>query len=157
MSRPHISQTLAEVAQVWARRSTCSRRHVGAVIATHQGVILSSGFNGAPAGMPHCNHACDCLGGNIQGHHSECNVHTKCATAIHAEENAIVFAARGGRATYGTLMVATYGPCLRCARMIHQAGINTVWWIEPNSSFASQNFLAEVGITFGQIKMPETT
>lgn len=153
MSRPQIYQTLGEVAQVWAKRSTCSRRAVGAVIATHQGVILSSGYNGAPAGMDHCAHACRCIGGNFNGHHSECPSLSKCTTAIHAEENAILFAARGGRATYGTLLVTTYGPCLRCARMIHQAGINTVWWIEPNHDLMAADFLGQVGITYGQIKM----
>jgi dCMP deaminase len=55
MNRPTIDVSLMAVAEVWAERSTCSRNHVGVVIARN-GRTIGSGYNGAPAGMPHCEH-----------------------------------------------------------------------------------------------------
>lgn len=148
--RPTILQTLAQVARAWSARSTCSRRQVGAVIADHKGVIISSGYNGAPAGMEHCDHWCDCdMGGSPVGehHHPDCYLVAKCTTAIHAEENAILFAARRGISTYGSMIVTTYGPCYRCARMIVQAGINMVVYLEKNPDPEALNLFNRSGMT----------
>jgi dCMP deaminase len=145
--RPTIIQTLAVVARAWGGRSTCSRRQVGAVIADHKGVIISSGYNGAPAGMDHCDHSCDCQGGNFQGHYSECNSFRSCTLAIHAEENAILFAARRGISTYGSMIVTTYGPCYRCARMIVQAGIDMVVYLERNPDPQALDLFNRTGMT----------
>lgn len=159
MTRPSIYQTLAEIAVAWSKRSTCSKRHVGAVIATQEkGVIVSSGYNGAPAGMPHCEHGCDCdQPGFSRGQFrclETCASVAKCTTAIHAEENAILFAARAGVSTYGRMLVATYGPCERCARMIIQAGVDFVIYLEPNSDLRALNTLYDNGITTLHLKDP---
>lgn len=156
MNGVKVYQTLAEIARTWAKLGTCSRRQVGAVIADHNGVIISSGYNGAPAGEPHCDHQCICDMDpkEIQacGYHpiDDCPGDQKCTTAIHAEENAILFAARGGRSTFGKMIVTTYGPCLRCARMILQAGIDFVLYLEPNPDPAAVNLFQDHGITFLQ-------
>lgn len=149
--RPTILQTLAVVARAWSARSTCSRRQVGAVIADHKGVIISSGYNGTPAGMEHCNHMCGCDPLDREYfdnyHPPSCPAGEKCTTAIHAEENAILFAARRGISTYGSMIVTTYGPCYRCARMIVQAGINMVVYLEKNPDPQALDLFNRTGMT----------
>lgn len=111
--RPTRDEMLMDVAQVVAQRGTCSRLRVGAVIA-RDSRALSMGYNGVPAGMPHCNHSMDEMGG--------------CAKAVHAEANAIVWAARNGITTDGAELFTTHMPCLACAALIINAGIMRVVW-----------------------------
>lgn len=108
--RPSRADVLMEQAFSQARRSTCSRLHVGAIIAL-EGRHITSGYNGTPAGLPHCQH-----GG---GPNDRCD-----GGAIHAEKNAIAFAARyGGHGTDGAELFVTHSPCRECAQLIIQAGI----------------------------------
>lgn len=99
---------LMHMARAVAKRSTCDRLHVGAVIA-RDGRVISSGYNGNIMGMDHCNH---------QEHPS-----VPCESAVHAEANAILFAARYGMSTEGAELYTTHQPCLQCAKMIVNAGI----------------------------------
>jgi dCMP deaminase len=117
--RPTREETLLQVAGLFAQRSTCSRLSVGAVIA-RDGRILTTGYNGSPAGMAHCEHEKD----------------EPCAAAVHAEMNAIAFAAREGVATNGAEMFLTHAPCLNCAKLIINAGIVMVYY---RSSFRDMN------------------
>lgn len=75
-----------------------------------------------------------------------------CDIAIHAEENAILFAARSGVRTYASMMVTTHAPCARCARMIYACGIDLVQYIHPPSNDNGLNLLAHRGITTRQLK-----
>lgn len=108
-------------------RSTCSRAHVGVVIALH-GRVLSTGYNGAPAGMPHCDHACNC-GAKLSReegpteHYGICRSVQPCTVSVHAEANAIAFAARHGAKTEGAEMFTTLTPCVPCAQLIINSGI----------------------------------
>lgn len=111
--RPTRDQMLMDMAQVIASRGTCTRLHVGAVIA-RDGRSLSMGYNGAPAGMPHCNHTMD----------EDPSV--TCPRVVHAEANAIIWAARWGVSTDGTELFTTHMPCLVCANLIVNAGIMRV-------------------------------
>jgi len=106
MTRPTEAGILMATAELWATRSTCSRLHVGAVISK-SGRIVSSGYNGNAASLEHCVHTDD----------------SPCTTAAHAEENAIVFAARD---LTGCTMWCTHAPCYTCSRMIINAGISDV-------------------------------
>lgn len=129
---------LMDIAQVVSSRSTCSRLLVGAVIARN-GRVLSTGYNGAPSGMPHCVHGdCTCAGWppalladnqfrEAGVHHPGCPA-GPCDNTIHAEANAIVFAARHGVATENAEMFVTHAPCLVCARLIINAGIMGVMY-----------------------------
>lgn len=125
---------LLEVAQVIAKRSTCSRRAVGAVLS-REGRILSTGYNGAPAGMDHCDHTIDD------------DPAITCPYVIHAEANAILFAAKHGVATEGADLYTTLTPCDNCAKMIINAGILRVLALEryPRSS-AGVALLTKAGI-----------
>ena len=107
--RPSRDEWLMDIAWQVARRGTCSRRQVGAVISL-EGRILSVGYNGAPAGMDHCVHTTD----------------SPCTVAVHAEANAIFFAARHGIGLEGSTLYATTMPCLNCSQAVINAGIKRV-------------------------------
>ena len=98
------------IAEQLAERGTCDRLSVGALIA-RDSRIISTGYNGNVSGMVHC-------------HHPEKS--QPCTTAVHAEANAIVFAARHGVAVEGTELFTTHLPCLACAKLIVNAGIRRV-------------------------------
>lgn len=105
---------LLQHAAVEANWSTCNRLKVGAVIARN-GRVIVSGYNGAPSKLPHCGEECYPGG-------------PPCKRAVHAEANAIAFAAKYGIATDETTMVSTDSPCLECARLIINAGIREVYY-----------------------------
>jgi dCMP deaminase len=107
MARPTRTDTLMVVATAFADRSTCDRLHVGAVFA-QAGRIVATGYNGAPAGIGHCPP------GNHDG---------PCRRAVHAEQNAIAFAANAGVALRGSVLVITHMPCLNCSLMLVNTGI----------------------------------
>lgn len=100
-----------------ATRSTCDRKHVGAVIVKDR-MILSTGYNGSIRGMPHCDDV---------GHMME-NGH--CIATIHAEANAIIQAARNGVKIEGAEIYITASPCWNCFKMIANAGIQKVYYRE---------------------------
>jgi len=122
---------LVRIAQVVAERSSCSRAAVGCLIV-RDGRIIATGYNGAPTGMPHCEHKCTCGHPNHVGldWREGCPRHDPdlhCTLALHAEANALVFAARHGVATDGAELYTTLAPCLHCAGLIINAGIKQVW------------------------------
>lgn len=99
-----------------AKRSTCLRNQVGAVIAI-DGRPLSIGYNGAPPGLPHCAP-------------ETCNVNYPCVSTIHAEQNAINWAARKGIAVEGAILYCLLSPCFDCAKSIIAAGIKAVVFLD---------------------------
>ena len=130
-NRPSRTDVNLEIAEVIAQRGTCSRAKVGAVIA-REGRIIATGYNGAPAGLPHCNHALNEMEG--------------CKNAEHAERNAIVYAARYGLSTDGCNLYATYSPCLDCARAIINAGIISVHFRNKYRDESGLQLLTQAGV-----------
>jgi dCMP deaminase len=127
-------QALMEMAISASRRSTCQRRDVGALIAI-DGRPVVTGYSGAPSKM------IDCLkGGCILGPDGGC------IRTVHAEANAIVFAARKGIACEGGTLYTTLSPCPDCANMIINAGITRVWYLEPYRIVDGITILREMGI-----------
>ena len=118
-----------EVAQLTARRSTCSRANVGAVIVKDKRII-SCGYNGAISGSEHCYHS--------PGDGSSCRV------SVHAEANAIAFAARNGISVSGGGIYCTHSPCLYCAQIIINAGLSTLDYLNPYRDPAGLKLLMEV-------------
>jgi dCMP deaminase len=110
-------QYFMTIAQVVASRSTCDRKHVGAVIVRDK-TILSTGYNGSIRGMPHCNEV---------GHLME-NDH--CVGTIHAEANALVQAARNGVNINDASIYITASPCWSCFKLIANAGIQAIYFGE---------------------------
>lgn len=130
--RPSRDEMCMDIARVVSGRSTCSRAHVGVVIA-REGRVLSTGYNGAPAGMEHCFHGCTCsrgeetytLPGENIPHKDWCNSLNHCTQAVHAEVNAIAYAARHGVSLEGSQMYSTLSCCPSCAQIIINTGITT--------------------------------
>lgn len=112
MSRISRHQMFMGIARVVSMRSTCCRLNVGAVLVDQQHRILSLGYNGAPAGEPHC-------GGKTCKYHT-----TMGCKVIHAEVNALTRAPTGPLA--GATLYVTHSPCFDCARRIVQMGIQRV-------------------------------
>ena len=108
-----------EVARVVARRATCPRLAVGAVLVRGN-LLVALGYNGAPRGMPHCTDVgCRMVEEGGEPH---------CHRAVHSEVNSILNAALEGRSTRGTTLYVTAHPCERCALLIVQAGVERVVW-----------------------------
>lgn len=151
MTRPGRTETLMKQAQIIAERSTCSRAHVGVVIA-HESRVVSQGYNGAPAGMDHCNHTCDCGFPGKDGllfkdkHLSNCATYSGCQIAIHAEANAIAFAAKHGVSTNGASLYTTMAPCLSCSQLIINAGILRVYMLSEYRDDSGVHLLKRAGI-----------
>lgn len=151
--RPTRQQTLMASAQLWAERSTCSRLHVGCVIE-REGRILVQGYNGAPAGLDHCDHECDCFtsfSGNLTQHDPECNIQKPCLRSVHAEQNAISFAARWGVGLEGASCWVTHQPCISCAQTLINAGISLVVYQEPYRLRDGLDLLLEANIQVRQL------
>lgn len=148
MSRRTRSQWLFDIAELTATRSTCPRLFVGALVV-REGRVQGMGYNGPPSGFPHCNHDCDCFLGvqtNGEGHHEACNSQLPCRLSIHAEQNALAFAARYGFATDGCDLYITHAPCFDCAKLIIQAGISVVHFRQPFRDMSGVSLLNSANI-----------
>lgn len=121
MTRPDWDTYFMGVAHAVKERANCSRRKVGAIIVKEK-QIISTGYNGTPAGVKNCNEGgCErCVSDAPSGTNWD-----KCA-CCHAEENAIVQAAKHGMNTDGATMYTTFTACNQCAKMIINAGIKRV-------------------------------
>ena len=118
--RPSHNETMMMICEAVAERSTCLNRKVGAVICIDDRVV-STGYNGAPKGHPHCIESGFCLRAGCA--HGE---GLDLCPAAHAEQNAIASAARTGVTTKGGTMYCTTRPCSWCAKLIVCAGITKV-------------------------------
>ncbi len=116
-SRATWNEYFMAIAEQVATRSTCDRKHIGAVIVRDK-TILSTGYNGSLRGSPHCDEA---------GHDME-NGH--CVRTVHAEANAIAQAAKNGVAIDGAEIYVTASPCLTCFKLVANSGIAAVYYKE---------------------------
>ena len=117
MPRVSWEQYFMNIAKETAARSTCDRKHVGAVIVRDK-TILSTGYNGSIRGMPHCDDV---------GHLME-NGH--CVATIHAEANAVLQAAKNGVGINGSEVYITASPCWICFKMLANTGIKKIYYGE---------------------------
>ncbi|MFC1918353.1 cytidine/deoxycytidylate deaminase family protein [Chloroflexota bacterium] len=118
MTRPDIDEYFLKIASVVAERSTCRRHHVGAV-AVRDKHILTTGYNGAPAGLKDCLEL-GCLRDELKIPSGE--RHEMCR-GIHAEQNVIIQAALHGVSLEGSTIYCTHTPCVLCAKMLVNAKI----------------------------------
>lgn len=139
-------QMLMEMAETTAKRSTCSRAQVGVVIARDARVLVT-GYNGAPTGLDHCSHDCDCkLPSDHLPHSSWCNSLQGCQVAIHAEANAIAYAARWGISIEGCSVYTTLSPCVPCSQLLVAAGVTRVLSLHEYRDRAGIEFLQAAGV-----------
>jgi dCMP deaminase len=104
-----------------ARRSTCLRRQVGAILVVDRR-LLATGYNGAPTGVPHCSES-GCLRQQMAVPSGE--RHELCR-GLHAEQNAIIQAAKHGVRIDGATLYTTHHPCSMCAKMAINAGVKRI-------------------------------
>jgi dCMP deaminase len=145
--------TLMDVARIYEQQSTCSRNHVGTVIAL-DGRVIGTGYNGAPAGMPHCDHTCRCAGFlesrvTFAQHAETCPKSSPCLVSVHAEANAIAFCAKHGLPTNGATLYTTLSPCYPCAQLIINSGLTRVVFDRVYRDSSGVDLLEQAGVELG--------
>lgn len=132
--RPSWDNYFMKIAITVAERSTCDRAHVGAVLVKEKR-ILTTGFNGSPAGLPHCDDVGHLL------------VEEHCVRTIHAETNAIIQAALHGVSTKGASCYVTHFPCISCTKTLINAGITRIVYLNDyRVDDIAMNFIMETGV-----------
>ncbi len=147
-NRPTWDETFMSIAKVVAKRSTCLRRNVGAVI-TKDNKLLTTGYNGAPVGLAHCTDELSCI--RMEMAVPSGQRHEVCR-AVHAEANAVIQAALHGVTTQGATIYVTDSPCSICARMIINAGIQRVVFDGEYPDEMTRGLLQEAGIRYEKYK-----
>ncbi len=141
MERLSWDDYFMEITRLVAKRSTCLRRQVGAVIVRDKR-ILATGYNGAPRGLPHCSET-GCLRekmGVPSGQKQEL------CRGLHAEQNAIIQAALFGVSIADSQIYSVTHPCVVCAKMIINAGIKRVVFEDSYPDPLAQQMLQEAGV-----------
>ncbi len=141
MERLSWDDYFMEITHLVAKRSTCLRRHVGAVIVRDKR-ILATGYNGAPRGLPHCSETgCirEKMGVPSGQRHELCR-------GLHAEQNAIIQAALFGVSIEGAQIYIVAQPCVVCAKMIINAGIKRVVFENEYADPLAEQMLNDAGI-----------
>jgi len=153
MKRPTWDEYFMEITRLVARRSTCLRRHVGAVMVKDKN-ILATGYNGAPSGVAHCLDV-GCLRDRLAVQSGE--RHELCR-GLHAEQNAIIQAAKHGTNINGATLYCTTMPCVICSKMLINAGILRIVYEEGYPDSLSEEMIEEAGIEtqrFGEVDNDE--
>jgi dCMP deaminase len=139
-------QYFMSIAELVAERSTCLRRHVGAVIVKDKR-ILATGYNGAPGGVPHCEDV-GCLRGKMGVASGE--RHELCR-GVHAEQNALIQAATFGASVSGAIIYTTHQPCFICTKMLINAKIEKICYKKEYPDELAIGMLKEAKIQFTKI------
>ncbi len=148
--RPDWDQYFMEITCVVAKRSTCLRRQVGAILVKDKH-ILTTGYNGAPKGLAHCAET-GCLRQDLGIPSGE--RHELCR-ALHAEQNAIIQAANLGIPIEGSTLYCTTAPCSLCAKMLINAGVKRVVFAGNYPDERAMDFFHEAGVTVEQMALPQ--
>lgn len=141
MPRPSWQEYFADITRMVSSRSTCTRRRVGAILVKNKR-ILATGYNGAPSGVPHCLDV-GCLREQLGIPSGE--RHELCR-GLHAEQNAILQAAHHGVSIEGADLYCTNLPCIICSKMIINAGIRKVYYLDGYADALSREMLATAGV-----------
>ncbi len=143
-------QYFMTITQQVAERSTCNRAKVGAVIVRDRN-ILATGYNGAPAGMPHCTEA-GCLIYESKTPYGE--VEQNCFRTIHAEINAIAQAAKNGSTIKDSSIYVTHTPCIHCIKVLVNTGIKTVYYESPYKLDTLEEILRNTRVHMEKVQLP---
>jgi dCMP deaminase len=145
--RPSWPEYFMTITAQVAERSTCPRAKVGAVIVRDKN-ILATGYNGAPAGLPHCTEV-GCLIYTSQTPSGERE--ENCYRTIHAEINAIAQAAKNGAIIRDAAIFITHTPCIHCLKVLINTGIRHVYYEKEYKLHTLQEILAHADITLEQV------
>ena len=144
MARTNWEEYFMNIATQVATRSTCDRKHVGAVIVRDK-TILSTGYNGSIRGMPHC----DEVGHLMEDGH--------CVATIHAETNAVLQAAKNGVMIENGEIYVTASPCWNCFKMCANAGIKKIYYGEFYRDERIFDIAKKLGIELTHIPVDQKT
>ena len=141
MTRPSWDEYFMSLAHLAATRSSCLRRHVGAVIVKDR-MLLSTGYNDTPRGMRNCGD------GGCARCASDAATGTGLDTCLclHAEQNAIIQAAYHGVAIAGGAIYCTHQPCLTCAKMVANAGLVRIVYGSPYPDPVAEQLLQDASV-----------
>jgi dCMP deaminase len=145
--RPTWHQYFMTITRQVAERSTCLRAKVGAVIVRDKN-ILATGYNGSPAGLPHC-HEVGCLIYRSTTPAGE--VEENCFRTIHAEINAIAQAAKNGAGIRGADIYITHTPCIHCFKVLINTGITRVFFEKPYKLHTLDELLRYTDVTLEEV------
>ncbi len=147
MKRLNWHEYFMEITKVVAKRSTCLRRQVGAIIVKNK-QILSTGYNGSPKGLEHCESR-GCLREELKipsgQRHEICR-------AVHAEQNAVIQAAVNGVSISGAVLYCTNSPCSICAKILVNAEITKIYIADDYEDNLAKQILQEAGIELVRLK-----
>ena len=147
--RPSLDEYFLKIASVVAERATCRRHHIGAVAVKNKH-ILSTGYNGAAAGVKDCLEL-GCL--RDERNIPSGQMHEICR-GIHAEQNAIIQASLHGVSLEGATIYCTHSPCILCAKMLANARIKSFVTFGKYADDAFIGLFKEAGISFDLMPRP---
>ena len=124
-----------KMAMEWSKLSYCKRKQVGALIVKDR-MIISDGYNGTPSGFENC---CEDTEGLTQWY------------VLHAEANAILKVAKSTQSCENATLYITLSPCKECSKLIHQAGIKRVVFVDGYRDTSGIDFLKSAGVEVEQI------
>lgn len=150
--RPSWDNYFMQITELVKTRSTCLRRQVGAIVVRDRRIV-STGYNGAPSGVAHCAQA-GCLRQQLGIPSGE--RHELCR-AIHAEQNALIQAARYGSVVQGGTVYVTCQPCSLCAKMLINAGIVRIVFKGDYPDELADTMLREAGVELNRFQEQETS
>ena len=139
--RPDWDEYFMDIALAISRRATCLRRQMGALLVREKR-LLTTGYNGPPAGLPHCDET-GCLRQQLGIPSGE---RQELCRALHAEQNAIILAALHGIPLAGATCYNTHQPCNTCAKMLINAGVKRVVYMGDYPDAMSVEFFEQAGV-----------
>lgn len=138
MAKPSFDEIFMNLAEELSKRSHCIRAQVGAVLSKDTRII-SIGYNGPPSGTHNCDE-------EWPGEGCARDSKGSCSLALHAEQNAILYAVKNGADLEGATLYTTLSPCLPCARLIFSAGIVHVFYRHSYAEY--KRLIEDEGISF---------
>lgn len=148
-NRPEWNEYFMRFALLACTRSSCLRRRVGAVFV-HDRQVLTTGYNGAPRSLPHCNaELCIRAEQNVPS-----GTRQELCRGLHAEQNALIQAARVGTSVLGADLFTTHHPCSTCAKMLLNAGVGRVFYAASYPDELGVQLLEEGGVEMIHLPMP---
>jgi dCMP deaminase len=146
--RPSWDEYFMEITNLVATRATCLRRKVGAILVKDRR-ILATGYNGPPKGVPHCDEIGGCLREKLDIPSGE---RMELSRAIHAEQNAIIQAAKMGTNIDGATLYVTNHPCFICAKMLINAGVKKIVYRDGYPDTYAEEILKEADVQVVKFK-----
>ncbi|MBI4529766.1 MAG: dCMP deaminase family protein [Deltaproteobacteria bacterium] len=149
--RPSWHQYFLTITRQVAERSTCNRAKVGAVIVRDKNIV-ATGYNGAPAGMPHCTDV-GCL--IYESKTPNGDTEENCFRTIHAEINAIAQAAKNGSSIKDASIYITHTPCIHCLKVLVNTGIKNIYYESPYKLHTLEEILAHTHVNMEKVDLPK--